>query len=274
MCVDETPMLIVGEYGNRIINGAGCGGAEAQGRMFFNAGVSASAGGADQSTFTVYALDDSGFDDNAVTPKENHPFPSQLFNDASNTNTNGNKDGTTDSNGTGQLPNLTTRRDSHGAASTLDGQYVHVVDRIQNVVEVFDATTDERVNTYDLVSKNGKSGREGPAGPCLKRSVLDDPNLHLNDPAPDLMSLTPDGKFLVIAFRGPKPVTVGHAAQGSCPGVGIVELSEGGKSGKLVDVLRSTNTIDTVPVGTIPGGTDYAGTERSDVHGAIVVSKN
>jgi hypothetical protein len=267
-------MQIVGEYGNRIVNGAGCAGVEAQGRMFFDAGVSASTSGADQSTFAVYALNDSGFDDNVVTPKENYPFPSQLFIDATNTNTNGNKDGTTDSNGTGQLPNQTTRRDSHGAVSTLDGQYIHVVDRIQNVVEVFDATTDERVNTYDLVSKDGKSGREGPAGPCLKRSVLDDPNLILNDPAPDLVDLTPDGKHVMIAFRGPNPVTVNHSAQGSCPGVGIVELSEDGKSGKLVDVLRSTNTIDTVPVGTIPGGIDYAGTERSDVHGAIVVLKN
>eukprot|EP00984_Skeletonema_dohrnii_P031312 scaffold23645_cov94-Skeletonema_dohrnii-CCMP3373.AAC.1 len=78
----------------------------------------------------------------------------------------------------------------------------------------------------------------------------------------------------MVAFRGPNPVTVSHAAQGSCPGVGIVELSEDGKSGKLVDVLRTTNTVDTVPVGTISGGRDYSGAERSDVHGAIVVLKN
>eukprot|EP00986_Skeletonema_menzelii_P014889 scaffold10550_cov119-Skeletonema_menzelii.AAC.1 len=269
--LDETPMRIVGEYGNRIISGAGCGGAEAQGRMFLNGGTSASPAGATQSTFSVYAIDDSGFD--TTTNKENFPFPSQIFNDATNTNTIGNLDGTSTTNESGQLPNLTTRRDSHGAAATLDGKYVHVVDRIQNVVEVFDAITGERANTYDLVSSDGKSGREGPAGPCLMRSVLDDKDLHLNDPAPDLMTLTPDGKHLMIAFRGPKPVTVGHAAQGSCPGVGIVELSKDGKSGKLVDVLRASNTVDTVPVETIPGGTNYAGVERSDVHGAIVVTK-
>jgi len=79
----------------------------------------------------------------------------------------------------------------------------------------------------------------------------------------------------MTAFRGPKPVSVSHAAQGSCPGVGIVELSEDSKSGKLLDVLRATNTIDTVPAGTIAGGHDYnyTGSERSDVHSAIVVAK-
>ncbi len=127
------------------------------------------------------------------------------------------------------------------------------------------------MNTYDLVSKDGKSGREGHAGPCLnlKRSVLDDNGLHLNDPAPDLLELTPDGKYLMIAFRGPKPVSASHAAQGSCPGVDIVDLSEDGMSGKAANTID----IDTVPVGTITGGHDYTGSERSDVHGAIVVTK-
>jgi len=77
----------------------------------------------------------------------------------------------------------------------------------------------------------------------------------------------------MVAFRGPKPVSVGHAAQGSCPGVGIVELTGGGTAGKLVDVLRSTNTIDDVSVGTIDGGHNYSGAERSDIHAAIVIRK-
>lgn len=54
------------------------------------------------------------------------------------------------------------------------------------------------------------------------------------------------------------------------PGVGIVELSEDGRSGKLVDVLRTTNTIDAVPVSTITGGHDYTGSERIGVHGVVV----
>jgi len=270
---DDTPMKIVGEYSDRVVNGAGCGGVEAQGTVFINGGVSAGSAGYNQNTFTVYALDDAEFDANIDDPKENTPFPSQVFKGADNTNTLGNIDGTTDIDGSGQLPAYTTRRDSHGAVVTLDGKYIHVLDRIQNIVEVFDAATEERVNTYDLVSKDGKSGREGPAGACLRHSVLDDMDLPRNDPAPDLLEITPDGKYLMIAFRGPNPVTVAHSAQGSCPGVGIVEVTEGGESGRIVDVLRATNTVDTVPVGTIPGGHDYTGAERSDVHGSIVVAR-
>lgn len=136
---------------------------------------------------------------------------------------------------------------------------------------MFNTESFEHVNTYDLVSKDGKSGRSGPSGPCLVRGVTDTTGLNLNDPAPDLLEITPEGKYFMIAFRGPKPVTVSHSAQGSCPGVGIVEITEEGKAGRLVDVLRSTNIVDTVSIGTITGGTDYTGSERSDVHGAIVV---
>ena len=120
------------------------------------------------------------------------------------------------SNDSGQKPGTTTRRDSHGTVATVDGKYVHTVDRIQNVVEVFDSATYERT-TYDLVSMDGKSGMSGPAGPCFARSVLDDGGLPLNDPAPDLLEATPDGKYLMVAFRGPAPVSVTHSAQGSCP---------------------------------------------------------
>jgi hypothetical protein len=47
----------------------------------------------------------------------------------------------------------------------------------------------------------------------------------------------------------------------------------GGKSGKLLDVLRTTNTVDTYIPSGIPGGVNYVGAERSDVHGAIVIEK-
>ena len=107
----------------------------------------------------------------------------------------------------------------------------------------------------------------------LMHSVNDDANLQRNDPAPDLMDFTPDGKYLMVAFRGPKPVSTDHAAQGSCPGVGIIEVSDEGNTGKLIDVLRTTNTIDTAPVGIILGGHSYKGLERSDVHAATVVKK-
>ena len=63
-----------------------------------------------------------------------------------------------------------------------------------------------------------------------------------------------------------------HSAQGSCPGVGIVELTEGGARGKLVGVLRTTNTVDNSGAGA-PGGHAYTGQEHSDIHAATVVRK-
>jgi hypothetical protein len=263
---DKTPMGIVGEYGNQVINGAGCGGVQTGPQMWLNAGVSASPAGATQSTFTMYVLDDFAFDSQPLP--QNTPVPTLAYKDPSNTASIGNVDSVLPSNPTGQLPSQTTRRDAHGVAATLDGQYVHNVDRIRNVVEVFDTSNLARF-TYDLTSEDGKGNGFGA---CMAKSVSDDPMLEPNDPAPDLLERTPDGKYLMIAFRGPAPVSVIHSAQGSCPGVGIVELTEGGASGRLVGVLRSSNEVDNASV-SAPGGHVYTGAERSDVHGAIVVEK-
>ncbi len=260
---NSTPMKIIGEYDSNNINGAGCGGVQVENKMWLNAGVSASGAGANQSTFTVYTIDDSKFGSKANEP--NFPTAQVVFKDSNNTKTIGNQDSNQPENMTGQLPNKTTRRDAHGMAKTVSGDYIHNVDRIQNNVEVFDTKTGERY-TYDLTSLDGKGNG---VGACFASSVTDDPNLPKNDPAPDLLENTPDGKYLVVALRGAMPVSVNHAAQGSCPGVGIIELTEGGKSGRLVTILRSTNTIDTAPVSS-PGGYNYEGKEHSDVHGAAV----
>lgn len=268
----STPMTIVGEYGAQTINGAGCGGVQVGDQMWLNAGVSASetpGAGNVQSTFTLYTLDDSAF--STVQP-ENSPSPNTVYKDddptdgnAANTATIGNIEGDGTSNETGQVPGITTRRDSHGMTRTLSGKYVHTVDRIQNVVEVVNTRTLRR-STYDLTSDNGR-GRG--VGPCAAASVTDDEGLPSNDPAPDLLENTPDGKYLAVALRGPVPVSVTHSAQGSCPGVGIVELTADGKRGRLATVLRTTNTVDDAPV-SASGGHEYQGSEHSDVHGASV----
>ena len=261
---NQTPMRIVGEYGNQVINGAGCGGVQVGNRVWLNGGVSASGAGATQSTFTIYSLNDAAF--NQTSKKENLPPPKLVFKDSTNTSTIGSKSGSSE-NSTGQLPGMTSRRDSHGMAATIGGKYVHTNDRIQNVVEVFESKSLKR-STYDLTSMNGKGQGQGA---CQAASVSGLPS---NDPAPDLMEATPDGKYLVVALRGPVPVSVKHSAQGSCPGVGIIELTEDGASGKLVGVLRSTNVVDDVNVSDpAPGGHPYAGPERSDVHGAAVRKK-
>lgn len=267
---DNTPMNIVAEYDRTSINGAGCGGVQSGDFIYLNAGASAAGSGATQSTMTIYAIDDTEIE--AGNGGVNTPAPIVIYRDtdatdgnAANTATIGATDGDA-SNATGQIPGITTRRDAHGMAITNDGRYIHQADRIQNVIEVIDTASMTRIGTYDLTSANGQGAGMGP---CEAASVSDDPGLPTNDPAPDLMGTTPDGKFLVVATRGPIPVSVSHNAQGSCPGVGIIKLSKDGDSGKLVTVLRTTNTLDTAPQ-SAPGGHAYTGTEHSDPHGASV----
>jgi hypothetical protein len=268
----SNPMKIVAEYEQQIFNGAGCGGMQVDDRIWLNAGVSASGAGADQSTFTMYNIDDSKIKGAANPP--NTPTPNEVYKDlddsdgnAANTATIGNLVGPSN-NTTGQLPGVSTRRDAHGMTRTVDGSYIHNVDRIQNVVEVFNTIPGQeaRIGTYDLTSEDGQG--DG-VGPCAAKSVKDDENLPGNDPAPDLMYTDPNGDYLVFAARGPIPVSVTHAAQGSCPGVGIIELTNGGSSGKLAGVLRTTNYVDdTDPAA--PGGHHYTGGEHSDPHGASI----
>lgn len=262
-----TPMSIVGEYGDEFVNGAGCGGAQTNTDMWINAGVSAAAGGATQSTFSMYLLDDSAY--SSGFNSQNSPLPTEIFKDPANTATTGNISGDPTPNTTGQLPGVSTRRDAHGVAVTVDSAYVHNVDRIQNTVEVFNSNDHTRTS-YDLVSADGQGNG---VGPCAAKSVTDDAGLPGNDPAPDLLERTPDGKYLAIGFRGPAPVSVKHSAQGSCPGVGIVELLNGGAGGRLAGVLRTTNTVDTSTV-SAPNGHPYSGAERSDIHAATVVRKH
>jgi hypothetical protein len=228
--------------------------------------------------FSVFSFDDeafpSGFDALAGTDirPQNTPMPVRVFQDEANTISSSNSEGNKSSSETGQIPGTTTRRDSRGAVVSPDGKHIYMVDRIQNVMEVFGVDTCER-HTFDLVSKTGQDGRRRPSGSCYAKSVLDDPMLPLDDPAGDLMDITPDGKYLMVAFRGPAPVSVKHSAQGSCPGIGIVQIDENGTTGRLAGVLRTTNKVGDVEIteGLFSGGVPYSGAERSDVHQASVV---
>ena len=202
-------------------------------------GVSASDAGATQSTFSLYTLEDGAFSHSPNPP--NSPAPVLVYKDPNNTATNGNTNGEAE-NTTGQFPGMTTRHDSHGMIATVSGTYIHTTDRIQNEMQVFNSQTLERTQ-YDLTSADGQGTG---VGACAAASVTDDADLPSNDPAPDLMEVSPDGKYLFVALRGPLPVSVsvGHSSQGSCPGVGVVELTDNGASGRLVSVLRSSNVID------------------------------
>jgi hypothetical protein len=203
-----TPMTIIGEYDSQVVNGAGCGGVQVGDEMWLNAAASAGGAGLTQSTFTIYTIDDTGFVSGANAP--NIPVPTEVYKDSTNTATIGNVGGDPNPNKTGQIPGTTNRRDAHGMARTLSGSHIHNVDRIQNIVEVFDTTTGANT-TYDLTSGDVQGNGFGA---CSSASVTDDAVLPGNDPAPDLMDTTPDGKYLVVALRGPIPVSVTHAVQG------------------------------------------------------------
>jgi hypothetical protein len=130
----ETPMQIVGKYGNQVAYGAGCGGVFVDGTMFLNAGISAGGDGATQSMFALWTFENDAFL-TAEVPKH-PPAPFLVYEDEGNTATGGNMVGEP-AIYDGQLPGQTKSRDSHGAASTASGLFVHVVDRIQNTVEAF-----------------------------------------------------------------------------------------------------------------------------------------
>jgi len=127
-------------------------------------------------------------------------------------------------------------RDAHGMAVTQGPvRYLWQFDRMANVAEVFHVPSLRHVRTVDLRA-SGLSA----------------------DPAPDLVTRSPDGRRLYVALRGPSPQTGGHAAPGSTPGIGVLTLTENGSNGELRHVLRTSfpNPLD--------------GREESDPHGIAV----
>jgi len=79
-----------------------------------------------------------------------------------------------------------------------------------------------------------------------------------DDPTLDLGIASPLGNRIYVALRGPKPQTGAHAAVGKTPGLGIIGLTQGGKSGSLTHVLRTnlSNPVDN--------------SEESDPHAAFL----
>ncbi|KYF57897.1 hypothetical protein BE08_29380 [Sorangium cellulosum] len=121
-------------------------------------------------------------------------------------------------------------RDAHGMLLTKHARTLWVLDRIQGVAEVFDVKTNARVGTVDL---------KGP---------------YSSDPAPDLMAMSPSGNRIFVTLRGPTPLSGDpHASVGSTPGVGVIHVTQAGKSGKLKAITPITNQ-------------DGAGVERADPH--------
>jgi DNA-binding beta-propeller fold protein YncE len=129
-------------------------------------------------------------------------------------------------------PNL-VQADSHGATLTKHGRYLWVADRWANKIVVVDTRTDQVVNEIAL------------------------PGRLSSDPAPDLLATSPDGNRVFVTLRGPRPLTGNNAtfnnAVGNTPGLGVIQVTHGGRDGKLVAVAPVTHIV--------------AGLERADMHG-------
>lgn len=84
-----------------------------------------------------------------------------------------------------------------------------------------------------------------------------------DDPAPDLMDISPSGNRVFISLRGPNPLTGNNPAfnnaVGSTPGVGIIRVEQGGRRGVF---------FARVPISHVVGGV-----ERADPHGLRVLVK-
>ena len=110
--------------------------------------------------------------------------------------------------------------DSHGVLLTKGERYLWTGDRQANTITSVNTHTHEVVDEFSL---------EGAAS---------------NDPAPDLLDISPKGRFVFAALRGPNPQSGGHSAFGSTPGVGVIEVAQGGKTGRLAGVARISNLVN------------------------------
>jgi hypothetical protein len=125
-------------------------------------------------------------------------------------------------------------RDAHGLVATKHNRYIWVLDRAMRVAEVLDTSSDAHVNTIVL------------AHPMS------------DHPTPDLADISPSGNRIFVSLRGPNPLSGSpHAATGSTPGLGVIQVKQGGKGGELKSVVEISNV-------------DAAGVERADCHGIRV----
>lgn len=128
-------------------------------------------------------------------------------------------------------------KDSHGLLLTKHERYLWVADRAANRIIVVDTVLDTVVNEILL------------AGAVSL------------DPAPDLLGLSPSGNRAYATLRGPHPLTGNNPdvnnAQGLTPGLGVIRVEQGGRSGTLQAIYPISNL-------------DHLGVERADPHGLAV----
>jgi hypothetical protein len=69
------------------------------------------------------------------------------------------------------------------------------------------------------------------------------------------LELAPQGNRVFVSLRGSLPLSGDpHASTGSTPGVGVIRVEQGGRTGELQAIARISNV-------------DGGGIERADPHG-------
>jgi hypothetical protein len=117
-----------------------------------------------------------------------------------------------------QIYAKTGAADSHGIGVAGNGRFLWVMDRHNDVAEVIDVASGTHVDTVNL---NG----------ALTTNA-----------APDLVDTAPGGRRLFVALRGPVPLSGDpHNAIGATPGLGVIDVTDGGRTGSLTAVVRITN---------------------------------
>jgi DNA-binding beta-propeller fold protein YncE len=123
--------------------------------------------------------------------------------------------------------------DGHGGTVTGNGRYVWVADRGRNLILVSEVATDTLAGRFSL------------------DSVLSP------DPAPDLLATSPNGSHVMMSLRGPNPLSGDpHVSTGAKPGVGVLKVLAGGRSGAFESIIPVSNIVD--------------GVERADVHALAI----
>ncbi len=132
------------------------------------------------------------------------------------------------------LSDTSEEADAHGAALTKHQHYLWVADRGRNFIWVVETQTDEVVNEILLAG-------------------------HISaDPTPDLLAASPNGSHAFMSLRGPNPLTADpHVSTGSTPGIGVIKILEGGRSGIFEAFAPVTNV-------------DQVGVERADIHALTI----
>ena len=186
----RTPMAIVAEYDKSHVHANGCGGIQADDKMYINSGAGGLADNPTEHDVYAFPVGEYGSEPNAP----NRPAPRLVYSYDDR-----------------------AEADSHGVLLTKGERFLWTGDRQANTITSVDTRTDEVVDEFSL---------EGDASA---------------DPAPDLLDISPKGRFVFAALRGPNPQSGGHSAFGSTPGVGVIEVLQGGKTGRVAGVARISN---------------------------------